>query len=399
MNNKAILIALFLLLSVSACSLNEDLTQSEEEILAELMLPDPGTLPGVDNNNAYDKVELGRLLYWDPILSGEKDVSCATCHHPDFGYADGRALPLGVGAVGLGPQRRDVSNGRIPVVGRNSPTVMNTVYNGTTARGTVPQSQAPMFWDNRARSLETQALGPPLSFEEMRGHAFDANVALDSIEARLRDNREYRRLFEGVYGRRNSISSENIADAIAAFERTIVADNSPFDRFMAGDAQAISAQARRGFQRFNDVGCGTCHQGPMFSDYLPHALGVPETPLREEADGGVNNTWAFRTPTLRNITLTPPYFHNGTSQTLNDVMQFYLRAQNVGPGPNSVPPTNPNVREVDPLLANMTLQAQDIPDIIAFMESLEDNDFDKEIPNSVPSGLPVGGLIGGGGRP
>lgn len=396
MNKITVLAAtLFLMLSVTACSLTDDPNADDSDLIAETLLPDPGTLPGADAT-AYDKVELGRLLFWDPILSGEKDVSCATCHHPDFGYADGRDLSLGVGAVGLGPNRRDASGGAIPVVGRNAPTVINTVFNGTTRNGTVPQSQAPMFWDNRARSLETQALGPPLSFEEMRGHAYEANVALDSIELRLQANREYRQLFREVYGGGNSnITAENVADAIAAFERTIVADNSPFDRFQSGNQNAISAAARRGFERFNAVGCGTCHQGPMFSDYLPHTLGVPENDQRETADGGVNNTFAFRTPTLRNITLTQPYFHNGTSRTLEDVMQFYLRAQNTGQGPGGQP-TNPNVREVDPLLRNMTLQPGDVNDIIAFMESLEDNDFDKEIPGSVPSGLPVGGNIRNG---
>jgi cytochrome c peroxidase len=113
--------------------------------------------------------ELGRLLFWDPILSGEKDVACATCHHPDFAYADGRQLSLGVGAVGLGPERIDVSDGRIPVMRRNSPTVLNTAFNGLERRrrrrspngdsafdgtpASVDQERAPMFWDNRVRSL------------------------------------------------------------------------------------------------------------------------------------------------------------------------------------------------------------------------------------------------------
>lgn len=388
MKRRSVFVCLIAMLSLSitACSLSED-PVNDAELISNLMLPGVESLPGGDRF-AAEKVELGRMLFWDPILSGEKDVSCATCHHPAFGYGDGRDLSIGVGGVGLGPNRRDASGGQIPVVGRNAPTVINTVYNGTTARGTVAQSEAPMFWDNRTRSLETQALGPPLSFEEMRGHAYEAGVALDSIEARLRDNREYRRLFEEVYGRRNAITAENVADAIAAFERTIIADDSPFDRYLAGDQQAISEQARRGFDRFNAVGCGTCHQGPMFSDYALHALGVPENPTRGSIDEGANGTFAFRTPTLRNITLTGPYFHNGTSRDLQGVMGFYLAAQN----PNG-PGTNPNVNNVDPLLTSMTLRPEDVPDIIAFMESLEDNNFDKEVPRSVPSGLPVGGNI------
>ena len=119
--------------------------------------------------------ELDRLLFWDPILSGEQDVSCATCHHPDFAYADGRALSLGAGAVGLGPNWVDTSNGRIPIVRRNSMTVLNTGFNGLDRRrrrgsgtrrtfdgtvASVDQAAAPMFWDNRVRSLEAQALEP-----------------------------------------------------------------------------------------------------------------------------------------------------------------------------------------------------------------------------------------------
>ncbi len=131
-------------------------------------------------------VELGRLLFWDPVLSGEQDVSCAKCHHPDFAYADGRALSLGAGAAGLGPNRVDASNGRIPIVRRNSMTVLNTGFNGLDRRrrrgsntrrtfdgtvASVDQAAAPMFWDNRVRSLEAQALEPLKAMEEMRGTA------------------------------------------------------------------------------------------------------------------------------------------------------------------------------------------------------------------------------------
>ena len=119
---------------------------------------------------AITVVELGRLLFWDPILSGEKDIACATCHHPDFAYADGRELSLGPGSVGLGPSRVDLTDGRVPVVKRNSPTVLNTVFNGVGRRrrgrrsndtsASADQARAPMFWDRRARSLETQSLEP-----------------------------------------------------------------------------------------------------------------------------------------------------------------------------------------------------------------------------------------------
>jgi cytochrome c peroxidase len=155
------------------------------------------------------KEELGRLLFWDPILSGERNVACATCHHPDLAYADGRDLSLGAGAVGLGAARRDISGGTIPPVRRNSPTILNTVFNGldggrggrrNRGRGleSVNQVSAPMFWDSRVRSLEAQALEPLKAFDEMRGNAYPVEVALDSVVARLRAIPEYVSLFAAV---------------------------------------------------------------------------------------------------------------------------------------------------------------------------------------------------------
>jgi cytochrome c peroxidase len=217
--------------------------------------------------------ELGRLLFWDPILSGNKDVACATCHHPDFAYADGRDLSLGAGAVGLGPARRDVSNGRIPVVKRNSPTVLNTVFNGLgrgrgrrrlafdeTALTSVDQAQAPMLWDNRIRSLEAQALEPLKAREEMRGDAYPEATAVDHVVGRLRANREYVARFQSVFGEGTVIGAAELGRAIAAFERSLVAMNSPFDRFRAGDQDALTAEQQRGMQAFDAAGCDRCHR-------------------------------------------------------------------------------------------------------------------------------------------
>ena len=191
------------------------------------------------------------------------DVSCATCHHPDHAYADGRALSLGPGAVGLGPDRVGLTSGGIPVVQRNSPTLLNVAFNGLDRqrgrrrRGprftplpanleAVNSDRAPMFWDRRARSLETQALLPLTIREEMRGDAYPEEVAVDSVVARLGAIPEYVSLFREVYGQDTSIDATQIAEAIAAFERTLVARNSPFDRFLAGDEDALTAEQRRG---------------------------------------------------------------------------------------------------------------------------------------------------------
>ncbi|MEM7039169.1 MAG: cytochrome c peroxidase [Bacteroidota bacterium] len=382
---------------LSACQPDDEIPLTDSALIIENgggIDALPLTTPAPDGNPTTSaRVELGRVLFWDPILSGHKDVSCATCHHPAFGYSDGRDLPLGVGAVGLGPNRRDQSGGDIPVVGRNSPSVINTAFNGYLGQANYDPALAPMFWDNRLLSLENQALGPPLSFNEMRGHAFPADVALDSIVARIRAIPEYRTMFREAFGVGNQVSDANIGRAIAAFERTIVAGNSPFDRYMRGETNALNRREVDGMNAFVEAGCQTCHGGPMFSDFQPHALGVPEHDALPGADSGVEGSFAFRTPTLRNLRHTAPYFHNGTSGDLRDVMDHYVRAQRAARD-GDANRLNPNVETLDPLLGQMDLQRNQVDDIIAFMNALNDDNFDQSVPSRVPSGLPVGGNIG-----
>jgi len=364
-----------------------------------------GTDTGGDPNTGNPSVniaslqELGRLLFWDPALSGQLDVACATCHHPDFGYADGRALPIGVGGQGLGPGRFDAVNDDIGLVGRNAPTIINTAFNGMDVNGNFNAGQAPMFWDNRAQGLEAQALLPLQSFEEMRGHAFDESVSLDSIVNRLRANDTYQTLFAAAYGQQNTINAKNIAAAIAAFERTIVATNSPFDRFQAGDSNALTADQIRGMDRLQQIGCMDCHSGPMFSDFQLRVIGVPDSPQLATSDAGANGTYAFRTATLRNLTETGPYFHNGVGGNLQQVLQFYLAARgNGGPGPGGPGAlnVNPNVsrKDLDVEIRNLNnFNNNDVQDMIAFIRALNAPDFDRIIPATVPSGLHPGGNI------
>jgi len=184
---------------------------------------------------------LGRLLFWDPILSGDRDVACATCHHPDFAWADGRALSLGAGSVGLGPDRVDESDGAIPVVRRNSQTILNSVFNGVADRGrrgrgrgrgprggapfdgtvaSVNLGNAPMFWDNRVRSLETQALEPIKALEEMRGANVEESAAVPLALERLRANPEYVAHFEAVYGEGATITAEQSVSWPGPFSRS-----------------------------------------------------------------------------------------------------------------------------------------------------------------------------------
>ena len=349
--------------------------------------------------------ELGRLLFWDPILSGAKDIACATCHHPDFAYADGRDLSLGTGSAGLGPSRIDLTGGRIPVARRNSPTVLNTVFNGLDRRRrrrsdssgtTANQARAPMFWDNRTRSLEAQALEPIRALEEMRGTVYAEDVAVDSVLARLRAVPEYVTLFGEVFGADSPIDAEQLAGAIAAFERGLVAMNSPWDRFRAGDSTALTPQQQRGLEDFDDAGCDRCHRGRMLSDFGLHAEGVGEHPQLSEPDAG-GGRFRFRTPSLRNVELTAPYMHNGILATLEDVLRFYDNGRSENP--NVV---NRRRRDEDNGQASLSrsfrrvddMSDQQMADIVAFLEALTDEEFDRAIPARVPSGLRPGGSIG-----
>ncbi len=409
MKFSQILIIIIALLSLVSCrpDRGDDDFANPEDLdivdINEIDMPDNPTFPDNPSNPVTGSMEeLGRLLFWDPILSGENDVACATCHHPNFGYADGRALPIGVGGVGLGPTRQDAGPNQIGLVNRNSPTILNTAFNGMKNNGNFDPENAPMFWDNRANSLEEQALGPLESFEEMRGHAFDADVAVETILQRLRSNDQYQTLFANAFGNTNAINSVNLAHAIATFERSIVATNSPFDDFMAGDQNAMTQAQIRGLNEFQRIGCDDCHSGPMFSDFELHVVGVPDHNLLAESDSGANGTYAFRTPTLRNLGFTGPYFHNGVGQNLRQTIQFYRTVSGGGGGGGNGGGGNGGLNinnnldrnDLDNDVRNLNnFNNNDIDDIVAFIQALNDPDFDRTIPASVPSGLNPGGNI------
>src|SRR6266850_5317127 len=176
-----------------------------------------------DNPGTPDKIALGRLLFWDPILSGHNDVACATCHHPEFGYAENRDLSIGVNGIGLGDHRRFAPRNSIPLVKRNSQTILNVAFNGMDDAGDYTPATAPMFWDVRARSLEAQALEPLKTLEEMRGTAYPEDTAVAAVAARLNANAEYRQLFARAFGSRAAITGEHVGKALAAFQRSLTA--------------------------------------------------------------------------------------------------------------------------------------------------------------------------------
>ncbi|MFN7563801.1 MAG: cytochrome-c peroxidase [Prosthecobacter sp.] len=340
-------------------------------VAAEESLPDArlAALPSSAalSQDTPEKVKLGRLLFFDPILSATREVACATCHHPRFGWADGRTTPLGVHAMGLGPERKPLEKIEASTLTRNTPSILNAAFNGLRLDEPHDPAKAPMFWDNRVESLEAQVLAPIRSREEMRGDACSEAEAVPQMIERLKAVPEYRKLFGG------EITPEKVADAIAAFERTLITPETPFDRFMRGERSAMNASQQRGMEAFQRAGCALCHNGPMLSDFKMHAIGLSGPPLR--------------TPTLRNLRHTTPYLHDGSQRTLEDVMLFYDRlmdhaAETLDGGDKATLPP------LDPLLSRLDMRPEDHEPILDFLDALSSDDYDRSVPERVPSGLP-----------
>jgi cytochrome c peroxidase len=369
----------------------DDENEVDEAIYALNLSSLPEVTYPADNPITDEKVHLGKLLFWDPIIGGEDDVACATCHHPDFGYSDGISTPIGVNGVGLGPERVENTGGLVlsrPIdrVGRNSPSIINTAYNGMTSLELYAAENAIMFWDGRARSLEEQCKMPPTSRDEMRGDVTEKEFAMDTVISDLRKIPEYVDLFDEAFGGGiGAVNKENYAKAIASFERTIVSRNSSYDKYLNGQRNALTNQQKEGLLLFyGDAGCGNCHGGPMLSDFTFHVLGALDNPAIG-ADMGADTLLLFRTPTLRNVAITEPYMHSGVYSTLMDAVEFMSLGESLNPLVLS------GMKDVN--FKRYDLSLEDKEAIVAFLESLTDDSFDKVPPLSVPSGLPVGGMI------
>ncbi len=283
-----------------------------------------------DNKWSKDKEALGKMLYFDPRLSGSNWISCATCHNPGLGWSDGLPRTRGDGQKELG---------------RHSPTVINSGY------------FALQMWDGRKKSLEDQASGPI-------GAAGEMNQDYDELIKELQALPGYVRRFDKVFGK-NSLSIDTIAKAIATFERSIVSKNAPYDKYWAGDKQAMSASAVNGMNLFfGPAKCSICHNGPVFTDSGFHNIGVkPAGPLKvdlgryneskEDFDKG-----GFKTPGLRDITRSAPYMHNGTESTLAEVVEFYNRGGDVK-------------ENLSPFITPLGLNQEQKKDLVAFLKALE----------------------------
>jgi len=279
------------------------------------------------NPQTPQKIELGKMLFFDRRLSGDGTMSCATCHIPELGFSDGQAISLSY------PTTKNW---------RNSPTLINVAFSKF------------LFHDGRAETLEDQALFPMMS-------SFEMNQNLDFVEEEIRSVPEYLKRFKEVFGSED-ITRERMAMAIAAFERALISRNSPLDSYLQGDMDALSADAKMGFEIFIGKGkCTECHYGVNLIDDKFHALNVPEHPdfqsdprvaatrrfvaklnhyedyrnLQEDPGRYLitkdKKDWrAFKTPTLRDIAKTEPYMHNGVFETLEEVIDFFDRGGGAG---------------------------------------------------------------------
>jgi len=327
--------------------------------------PFPEMIIREDNPITEARVELGRLLFFDPVLSADNTVSCATCHHPDLGFSDNRQRSMGVGGKGLGRDRKGGAEIR-----RNSPTVWNSAFNHV------------QFWDGRAEDLEEQAAGPIQDPKEMGQNA-------DLLIEELNEIPGYASYFEAAFGASDSlITFERVTDAIATFERTVISQNSRYDQFAAGDRMALSMKERRGLNVFRSLKtrCFECHNVPTFANPDFKVIGVPDLEGEEPDLGrgeqvGEGYEAAFKVPTLRNVALTAPYMHNGIFETLEEVIDFYAQGGGVGLGLD--------VPNIDDKIREFTISDEEKEDLIAFLHALTDESNKPEIPASVPSGYPV----------
>ncbi|MBI3771346.1 MAG: c-type cytochrome [Gammaproteobacteria bacterium] len=296
---------------------------SEDDVktfLRPMEVPQPA-----DNLSTSERVELGKALFFDPRLSGSGWISCATCHNPVLGWSDG--LPT---AIGHG----------MKVLGRSTPTILNGAY------------QKFQFWDGRAATLEQQALGPIQAEPEMAGNMGNVIRDLSAIP-------KYKQMFEVAYPGKG-INNDTIAKAIAAFERSVVSTDSPFDLWLKGQ-NTMAEAALRGFEIFKGkANCAACHSGYNFSDSGFHNIGLPDN-----TDEGRFKIKAikvmkgsFKTPTLRDVALTAPYMHNGQYKSLEEVVDHY----NSG--------GTPTFDNLDPNMKKLNLSKQEKKDLVEFLKSL-----------------------------
>ena len=281
------------------------------------------------NKPTKARIKLGKMLFFDPRLSGDGNMSCATCHNPVMGWSDG--LPTAKGF-------------KSKVLGRASPTIINAGYNRI------------QMWDGRKKSLEDQAMGPMEATVEM-------NMDTARLFKWLNKNDTYRRAFRRAYPGK-PINADTVSKAIASYERTVVSRNSRFDRWIRGNRKAMTRQEIRGFKLFvGRAKCADCHSAPNFTDDGFHNVGLKSFGQSDPDMGRYAQRplklmkGAFKTPTLRDITRTAPYFHDGSAKTLEEVVDHYSRGGDVKDN------LSPSMKKLD-------LCVSEKEDLVAFLKTL-----------------------------
>lgn len=242
-----------------------------------------------------DKANLGKELFFDPILSKDNTISCHSCHLLEQGGDDNLQFSFGVGGK---------------VGNMNAPTVFNSTFNFV------------QFWDGRAKNLQEQALGPITSEVEM-AHTFEEII-------KILNNTEYKEKFKKIY--KDGVTKDNITDSLAQFQKTLITPNSPFDRYLRGDKNAISKEQKQGYEIFKNQGCIACHHGVNVGGNLYAKFGLiselqSDSKGRYEVTKNELDKYYFKVPTLRNIELTSPYLHDGRIEELEDVVKFMAHYQ------------------------------------------------------------------------
>lgn len=422
--------------------------QPADRELAALLSQANVTLPERLPSPNTAKVALGEALFWDPILSGNKDIACATCHHPLTAAGDGLSLSIGTGGVGIGPERVMV-NGRQLLIPRNATPVynlalagMDTLFwdgrvQGTAASGfdTPANDDLPFGLDN---AVAAQAMFPVTSREEMRGHRGDRDIfdernelasfsdhqwpqIWDGIMSRVLEIPAYRQLFQAAYPNvpLDELGFEHAANAIAAYQmETFTFLDSPWDLYLQGNSSALSAEQLAGAKLFlGKAGCARCHNGPLLSDMRFYNIGVPqigpgkgmEAPLdygRARETGDETDLFAFRTPPLRNVAITGPWMHNGAFTSLETAVRHHLdpaasvAAYDMGQLSEMVRAEDSGNTAVHTAALNapsFTRPAGDLSDaevaaLLAFLHALTSPSAENlahTIPNAVPSGMAI----------
>ncbi len=293
-----------------------------------------------DNPPTKEKIELGKLLFFDTRLSANDDISCASCHDPKKGWSDG--LPKAVG------DQNKVGR-------RNSPTLLNTAY------------LEKYFHDGRADSLEEQALGPIEAEVEM-------NMPIEKLVKKLNNIAGYKKLFAKAFGQ-EEITKENIVKAIASFERTIVSADTRFYRYITGDEQALSQVEQIGFDIFlNEGRCNSCHNGFNFTNESFNNVGLNDTKDLGVYELNKQKLWygTFKTPTLLDIEKTAPYFHDGSVATLKEAVSL---CGNGGRRPVTIR---------SPFFRDRGLSEEEVDFVVAFLKTLSTKELNTTIPTSFP---------------